>query len=37
MNTGARPGFDTEMKVADQTIYHDAQRPSRLTLPVIPR
>ena len=36
MNTGARPGFDTEMKVADQTIYHDAQRPSRLTLPVIP-
>ncbi len=37
MNTGARPGFDTEMKVADQTIYHDARRPSRLTLPVIPR
>ena len=37
MNTGARPGFDTEMKVAEQTIYHDARRPSRLTLPVIPR
>ena len=37
LNTGNRPGMDAEMQVADQTIHHDAQRPSHLTLPVIPR
>ena len=37
LNTGNRPGMDAELKVADQTIYHDARRPSHLTLPVIPR
>ena len=26
----------TETAVADQTIYHDAQRPSHIVLPVIP-
>ncbi len=37
LNTGHQPGMDAEMKVADQTIFHDAQRPSHLTLPIIPR
>ena len=37
LNTGHRPGMDAEMRVAEQTIYHDAQRPSHLTLPVVPR
>lgn len=37
MNTGGRVGFESEGKVADQTIHHDADRPSRITLPVIPR
>ena len=36
LNTGHRPGMDAEMMVAEQTIYHDAQRPPHLTLPVIP-
>ena len=37
LNTGAAPGLSTDMKVANQTVYHDAQRPSHVTLPVIPR
>jgi putative CocE/NonD family hydrolase len=37
LNTGAPLGQTTEMKVAEQTIYHDAERPSALILPVIPR
>ena len=37
LNTGHQPGMDAEIKVADQTIFHDAQRPSHLTLPIIPR
>ena len=37
LNTGHRPGMDSEMRVADQAVYHDAQRPSHITLPVIPR
>ena len=37
LNTGNHPGTDAEMRVADQTIYHDAQRPSHVTLPIIPR
>jgi putative CocE/NonD family hydrolase len=36
-NTGRQPGMDAELRTADQTIFHDAQRPSHLTLPVIPR
>ena len=36
-NTGNRPGMDAEMQVADQTIFHDARRPSHINLPVIPR
>jgi putative CocE/NonD family hydrolase len=36
-NTGAPFGSTAEIKTAEQTIYHDAQYPSRLILPVIPR
>ena len=35
-NTGHQPGMDAEIQVAHQTVYHDAQRPSHITLPVIP-
>jgi len=37
LNTGNQLGMDAEMQVAEQTIFHEAQRPSHLTLPVIPR
>ena len=37
LNTGGRPGMEAEPRVADQTVFHDAQRPSHLILPVIPR
>ena len=37
LNTGNFQATDTEIRVADQTIYHDSDRPSHLTLPVIPR
>jgi putative CocE/NonD family hydrolase len=36
-NTGAPFGRGAELKVARQTIHHDAARPSRLVLPVVPR
>ena len=36
LNTGNQPGMDAEMQTAEQTIFHDAQRPSHLNLPVIP-
>ncbi len=36
LNTGHEFGEDTEMRVAQQTIYHQAEYPSRLVLPVIP-
>jgi hypothetical protein len=28
-------GVNTEMRVANQTIFHDATRPSHISLPVI--
>ena len=37
LNTGAAPGLSAEVRVANQTVYHDAQRPSHVTLPIIPR
>jgi hypothetical protein len=37
LNTGAALGMSSEMAVAEQTIYHDAERPSAIILPVIPR
>lgn len=36
-NSGKPFGTDTELLTARQTILHDAQHPSRLVLPVIPR
>ena len=36
LNTGHVPGMDAEMQVAHQTIYHNPQYPSHITLPVIP-
>ncbi|HEX2347715.1 MAG TPA: CocE/NonD family hydrolase [Ktedonobacterales bacterium] len=37
LNTGAELGVTSEMAVAEQTIYHDAERPSAIILPIIPR
>ena len=36
-NTGAPFGTSADVKVAQQTVYHDAERPSHVVLPVIPR
>ncbi len=36
LNTGNDPATDTEMQVAQQTIYHDAAHPSHIALPIIP-
>ena len=36
LNTGNRLGMSAEMKTAEQTIYHNAQYPSYVLLPVIP-
>ena len=35
--TGARLGEATAMVTADQTVYHDAEHPSHVVLPVVPR
>ena len=35
LNTGNDPGTDTEMRTADQVVYHDQQRPSYIMLPII--
>jgi uncharacterized protein len=35
-NTGAKFGTSADVKVAQQTIHHDAERPSHIVLPVIP-
>jgi len=36
-NTGNEFGMDDETVKATQTIYHDAEHPSHITLPIIPR
>jgi len=36
-NTGAPFGTDAELRVAEQTVFHEAGRASHLVLPVIPR
>ena len=36
-NTGHTQGMDAEMQPARQTIHHNAEFPSRITLPIIPR
>jgi len=35
-NTGHAQGMDAEVKVAQQTIYHDRTRPSHIVLPIVP-
>ena len=35
-NTESTWGVDSELRTANQTIYHDAARPSHIVLPVIP-
>lgn len=37
LNTGAPLGMTSDMAIAQQTIFHDAARPSALILPIIPR
>jgi putative CocE/NonD family hydrolase len=36
LNTGNPIATDTEVRVAHQTVFHDAERPSHVVLPVIP-
>jgi uncharacterized protein len=36
-NSGAAIGTDRELKTARQSVFHDAQHPSHIVLPVIPR
>ena len=36
-NTGNRIAEDTECKAAIQTILHDSEHPSHITLPIVPR
>jgi len=36
-NTGGRFGADSEFRIAQQTVLHDAEHPSRIVLPVVPR
>ena len=36
-NTGEPFGEAADLRLAEQTIFHDATRPSRLMLPIIPR
>ena len=36
-NTGNPFGLDTEMRVAEQTIFHNSQYASHVVLPIIPR
>jgi putative CocE/NonD family hydrolase len=36
-NTGAPFGTTDKVRVAQQTVYHDAERASHILLPVIPR
>ena len=35
-NTGHEFGMDAELEVANQTVYHDADRSSHIVLPIIP-
>lgn len=36
LNTGRPWGMDAKMKVARQTVFHDAKHPSHIVLPVVP-
>jgi putative CocE/NonD family hydrolase len=34
-NTGHSPGADAELAVAEQTVFHDRERPSHVLLPIV--
>ena len=36
LNNGGKLGVDTEIVIANQTVYHDAEHPSHILLPIIP-
>lgn len=36
-NTGHEIGMDAEVIKVEQTIYHETEHPSRITLPIVPR
>ena len=36
LNTANDPGSDFDMAVAEQTVFHDKDRPSHIVLPIIP-
>jgi putative CocE/NonD family hydrolase len=36
-NTGAAIGVDSRLETAQQTVYHSAEYPSHIVLPIIPR
>ena len=36
LNTGGRIGFETEWRVAHNTVHRSQRHPSRLHLPVVP-
>ena len=36
LNNGGELGIDPRIVVASQTVYHDAEHPSHVLLPVIP-
>ena len=35
-NTGQPFGLDSDIQMANQTIYHDAEHPSHILLPIVP-
>jgi putative CocE/NonD family hydrolase len=37
LNTGEDIFTSTRMQIARQTVFHDAQRPSHILLPIVPR
>jgi len=37
LNTGVSGATSAEMVTAQQTVFHDADRPSQIVLPVVPR
>ncbi|MFW6116140.1 MAG: CocE/NonD family hydrolase, partial [bacterium] len=36
LNTGDVRGVGTELRVAEQTVYHDRDHPSHISLPIAP-
>ena len=37
LNTGKRTGYDSEMRVANQMVFHSDKYPSHLILPAVKR